>query len=118
MKPAIQPPIEVTGFQTAPTTEIISILEKKLKSMHLFTMIDHGSDADHSNSNSSDSLEIPTESFQELNKLIKTKSTKSNHYRKKPLDHHYYKKPTPQDILFEENNHLIQSNYQANSIYE
>ena len=33
-------------------------------------------------------------------------------------DKYYYKRPTPMDILFEENDDLIQNSYHGNSIYE
>ena len=51
---------------------------------------------------------------------IHTVEAEINKIEAKPrrLEHYYYKRPTSQDVLFEENDNFIQNNYQGRFIYE
>src|ERR1051325_1764391 len=109
--PIIQPPIPIERFKMETNgDEFVRILEKKLKDLHLTVV----SNQDSSNeedindlANMFADLDISNQHTSEINPV----------YNSKPLDKYYYKRPSPQDLLFEEPE-PFQNSYSGKAIYE
>ncbi|MCH96737.1 hypothetical protein A2U01_0017726, partial [Trifolium medium] len=112
----IQPPINIEGFKmTSKNDEFVKILEEKLKQIRLNVI---SQDNDSSNSDISD-----TENIDELVKMFANTNTDNTEvminpvYASKPVEKYYYKRPSPQDLLFEEKE-PYQNSYSGKTIYE
>ncbi|XP_045798027.1 uncharacterized protein LOC123892268 [Trifolium pratense] len=111
--PIIQPPIAVEGFKLKSNNdEFIHVLEEKLKQLRLNVL---------SQKNISDTSDI--EDIDQLaeifaNHEINDQVAQINPiYAPKPVEKYYYKRPSPQDLLFEEAE-PFQNSYSGKAIYE
>jgi len=128
----IKPPPEVTGFKLHSQKDEITSLIEQLKKANLNTIEGNSSDQeiDEELDEPEESIsDISNEDNLDLNQIIdiedsfkeSMKPTEINKLNFKPrrrADKYYYKRPTPMDILFEENDDLVQNSYHGNSIYE
>ncbi|XP_045792081.1 uncharacterized protein LOC123886847 [Trifolium pratense] len=111
--PIIQPPIAVEGFKLkSNNNEFIHVLEEKLKQMRLNVLSQKGM----SDTSDIEDIDQLTEIF--ANEEINDQVAQVNPiYAPKPVEKYYYKRPSPQDLLFEETE-PFQNSYSGKAIYE
>ncbi|KAG5571045.1 hypothetical protein H5410_060811 [Solanum commersonii] len=101
---SIQPPPEIENFKLKDFSDLESLLERKFKGCSLKPL---GVD-DFSGGESNYKKEFSDE----INKI-------SEKHARKPVQRMYnYPRPTPQDVLLEEHEHIITNNYNEKKIYE
>ncbi|KAK2424968.1 hypothetical protein QL285_035270 [Trifolium repens] len=114
--PIIQPPVNIEGFKIQKDSdEFISILDEKLKQLRLSVI-----DKDNSLSESDEPVNLKDVdqlaamfANQDINETVNINPV----YAPRALDKHYYKRLSPQDLLFEETE-TFQNSYSGKSIYE
>ncbi|KAK2370774.1 hypothetical protein QL285_083788 [Trifolium repens] len=111
--PIIQPPIAVEGFKLKSNNdEFIHVLEEKLKQFRLNVL---------SQNNIFDTSDI--EDIDQLAEMFANHDMNDHVaqinpiYAPKPVEKYYYKRPSPQDLLFEESE-PFQNSYSGKAIYE
>jgi hypothetical protein len=110
-EPMVQPPIKIEGFKLEDNTdEFIRILEQKIKNMNLGVL-----SKDITYSSSEDEVNNLEKMFSNLN--ISKEDSINPVYSQRSVDKHYYKRPSPQDLLYEENDNF-QNSYSGKQIYE
>jgi hypothetical protein len=110
-EPMVQPPIKIEGFKSEDNTdEFIRILEQKIKNMNLGVL-----SKDITYSSSEDEVNNLEKMFSNLN--ISKEDSINPVYSQRSVDKHYYKRPSPQDLLYEENDNF-QNSYSGKQIYE
>ena len=109
--PTIQPPPEIKNFKLKSNNDISDILDKKLKGL----------------SEKFNSLKINTITEEFINSIdennyqekIDDEIRKLNKFADKPTQRmYYYPRPTPQDVLIEEQEYIVNNSYHGKHIYE
>ncbi|XP_059288618.1 uncharacterized protein LOC132041969 [Lycium ferocissimum] len=103
--PSIQPPPEIHDFKLKSLSDLENLLDEKFKGLKLSPLIAEDdkylSDIDYKARIASD-----------INKI-------DEYYAVKPTQRmYYYPRPTPQDVLLEEHEHVISNSYSGKEIYE
>ncbi|KAK4721462.1 hypothetical protein R3W88_011695 [Solanum pinnatisectum] len=102
-QPSIQSPPEIEDFKLKDFSDLENFLEKTFKGNNLKPLkIDNLSGRETSNKEFSD----------EINKISE------KHARKLVQRMFYYPRPTPQDVLLEEHEHIVTNSYNGKEIYE
>ncbi|KAG5611429.1 hypothetical protein H5410_022710, partial [Solanum commersonii] len=101
---SLQPPPDIDDFKIKDYSDLESFLEKKFKGSGV-QPIDTDNFIEGEPSNKKDF-------YDSLNKI-------SEKYARKPVQRmFYYPRPTPQDVLLEEHEHIITNSYNGKEIYE
>ena len=101
---SIQPPPEIEDFKLKSTIELERIIENQLKGLKLSTINDEISDDEYKN-----------QIYNNINKMERYNSK----YANKPSQKlYYYPRPSPQDVLHEEEEYVINNSYSGKNIYE
>ena len=96
---SIQPPPEITDFKLKSTTEVEKIIREQFKNLNLNVL------GEREEISENDNFE------EEINKIGK--------YDNKPSQRIFYHPiPTPQDVLHEEREYIVNNNYNGKCIYE
>jgi hypothetical protein len=120
--PIIQPPTKIEGFKIDDNSnEFLNTLQEKLKKLNLNVLSKDGdSDCDskesHDNHDEVDDIDQLTTMFADYS--LNDKADINTVYTKRAIDKIYYDRPSPQDLLFEENEDIVQNSYSGRSIYE
>jgi hypothetical protein len=110
--PIIQPPIHIEGFKIQKDSdEFANILDEKLKQLRLSVINDMEDLSEY------DKTEIDQLATMFASQDINDKPSINPIYAPRALDKHYYKRPSPHDLLFEETENF-QTSYSGKSIYE
>ncbi|KAG5573220.1 hypothetical protein H5410_062986 [Solanum commersonii] len=101
---SLQPPPDIEDFKLKDYSDLESFLEKKFKGGRVQPINeDHFIEGEPSNKK---------DFYDSLNKI-------SEKYARKPVQRmFYYPRPTPQDVLLEEHEHIITNSYNGKEIYE
>ena len=118
--PLIQPPTFTKDFKlkSAKTDEFAQILAEKLKNLQIRVLSEIDDSCDSQSITSNDSKEI-----NDVNSLSEMFANKNNIssinpvYATRPIEKYYYKRPSPQDLLFEEPDNF-QNSYSGKALYE
>ncbi|KAG5581150.1 hypothetical protein H5410_051777 [Solanum commersonii] len=101
---SLQPPPKIEDFKIKYYSDLENFLEKRFKGGGVQPInVEHFDEGEPSNK---------MEFYDNLNKI-------SEKYARKPVQMmYYYPRPTPQDVLLEENEHIITTSYNGKEIYE
>ncbi|KAG5571641.1 hypothetical protein H5410_061407 [Solanum commersonii] len=101
---SIQPPPEISDFKLKDFSDLEDFLEKRFKGCNLKPLKVNNLSEGESNH---------TKEFSDdINKI-------SEKYARKPIQRmYYYPRPTPQDVLLKEHEHIITNSYNDKEIYE
>ncbi|KAG5580726.1 hypothetical protein H5410_051353 [Solanum commersonii] len=103
-QPNIQPPPEIEDFKLKDFSDLENFLERTFKGNNLKPLKVNNQERGES----SKKMEVPDE----INKI-------SEKYARKPVQRMYYNpRPTPQDVLMEEHEHIITNSYNGKEIYK
>jgi hypothetical protein len=122
--PIIQPPAKIEGFKIDDNSnEFLNTLQEKLKKLNLNVISkDNDSDDDSkesfNNNEESDNIDQLTTMFANYSLDDKADVNINTVYSKRGVEKIYYDRPSPQDLLFEENEDFVQNSYSGRSIYE
>ncbi|CAK8565767.1 unnamed protein product [Lathyrus sativus] len=115
--PIVQPPVPIEGFKLETNgQEFVRILEQKLKGLNITVM----SHEDYSEDNNENHIHQIADMFANIdisNLDINNANSRNPIYSPKPIEKYYYKRPSPQDLLFEETE-PFQNSYSGKAIYE
>ncbi|KAG5570660.1 hypothetical protein H5410_060426 [Solanum commersonii] len=101
---SLQPPPEIDNFKLKDYLDLENFLEKKFKGSGAQTI----NAENFLQGESSKNIEFSDE----INRI-------SERYARKPVQRmYYYPRPTPQDVLLEEHEHIITNSYDGKEIYE
>ncbi|KAG5579688.1 hypothetical protein H5410_050315 [Solanum commersonii] len=101
---SLQPPPEIEDFKIKDYSDLENFLEKRFKGGGVQPInVENFDEGEPSNKK---------EFYDNLNKI-------SERYARKPVQRmYYYPRPTPQDVLLEEHEHIITNSYNGKEIYE
>ncbi|CAK8576353.1 unnamed protein product [Lathyrus sativus] len=100
--PIVQPPVPIEGFKMETNgQEFVHILEQKLKGLNI-TVMSHEEYSEDNNENHIDQLADMFANLDISNLDINNTNSINPVYSPKPIEKYYYKRPSPQDLLFEE----------------
>ncbi|CAL5212221.1 unnamed protein product [Lathyrus oleraceus] len=115
--PIVQPPVSIEGFKMETDgQEFVCILEQKLKGLKITVM----SHEDYSEDNKENHIDKLSDMFANLdisNLDINNTNNINPVYAPRPIEKYYYKRPSPQDLLFKESE-PFQNSYSGKAIYE
>ncbi|KAG5609780.1 hypothetical protein H5410_021061 [Solanum commersonii] len=101
---SLQPPLEIDNFKLKEYSDLENFLEKKFNGGGVQPI----NTENFLQGDSSNNIEFSDE----VNKI-------SERYVRKPIQRmYYYPRPTPQDVLLEEHEHIITNSYNGKEIYE
>ncbi|MCI16092.1 hypothetical protein A2U01_0037233, partial [Trifolium medium] len=95
--------------------EFVQALEEKLKQLRL-NVISQNSESSNSDISDTEDIDQLANMFAD-NKINETEAVVNPIYASKPVEKYYYKRPSPQDLLFEETE-PYQNSYSGKAIYE
>ncbi|XP_050912612.1 uncharacterized protein LOC127127466 [Lathyrus oleraceus] len=96
--------------------EFVRILEQKLKGLNI-TVMSHEDYSEDNNDNHIDQLSDMFANLDISNIEINNNNSINPVYSPRPIEKYYYKRPSPQDLLFEESE-PFQNSYSGKAIYE
>ncbi|KAG5632679.1 hypothetical protein H5410_004396 [Solanum commersonii] len=100
---SVQPPPDIEDFKIKDYSDLENFLEKKFKGGVQPIDVENFDEGEPSNKK---------EFYDNFNKI-------SEKYARKPVQRmYYYPRPTPQDVLLEEHEHIITNSYNGKEIYE
>lgn len=109
IKSSIQPPPEIKDYKLKPMNDVMEVIKEKLSNIQINTLEEENMDDETFEAYVTDSI----------NRLDKGKGAYSSQYVEKPRQRmYYYPRPTPQDVLNEEQEYVINNSYSGKSIYE
>ncbi|CAL5186076.1 unnamed protein product [Lathyrus oleraceus] len=115
--PIVQPPVSIEGFKMETNgQEFVRILEQKLKGLNI-TVMSHEDYSEDNNENHIDQLSYMFSNLDISNLDINNTNNINPVYSPRPIEKYYYKRPSPQDFLFEEHE-PFQNSYSGKTIYE
>ncbi|CAL5193380.1 unnamed protein product [Lathyrus oleraceus] len=115
--PIVQPPVSIEGFKMETEgQEFVRILEQKLKGLKI-TVMSHEDYSEDNNENHIDKLSDMFANLDISNLDINNTNNINLVYAPRPIEKYYYKRPSPQDLLFEESE-PFQNSYSGKAIYE
>lgn len=115
--PIVQPPVSIEGFKMETNgQEFVRILKQKLKGLNI-TVMSHEDYSEDNNKNHIDQLFDMFANLDISNLDINNTNNINPVYSPRPIEKYYYKRPSPQDLLFEEPE-PFQNSYSRKAIYE
>uniref|UniRef100_A0A7N1A7L2 Peptidase A2 domain-containing protein n=1 Tax=Kalanchoe fedtschenkoi TaxID=63787 RepID=A0A7N1A7L2_KALFE len=101
--PSLQPPPEITGYKLEPKSmlDLENLIEEKFKGLKISTLEEFTGQIESNHKNYKPLIQ------DEINKLYK--------YNNNPT---YYNRPSPVDILHEEQEYILNNSYNGKNIYE
>ncbi|CAL5191693.1 unnamed protein product [Lathyrus oleraceus] len=116
--PIVQPPVSIEGFKMETDgQEFVRILEQKLKGLIKITVMSHEDYSEDNNENHIDKLSDMFANLDISNLDINNTNNINHVYAPRPIEEYYYKRPSLQDLLFEESE-PFQNSYSGKAIYE
>ncbi|CAL5202502.1 unnamed protein product [Lathyrus oleraceus] len=115
--PIVQPLVSIERFKMETNgQEFVRILEQKLKGLNI-TVMSHEDYSEDNNENHIDQLSDMFANLDISNLDINNINNINLVYSPRPIEKYYYKRPSPQDLLFEEPE-PFQNSYSGKAIYE
>ena len=98
----IQPPPNITGYKLKDYDDMLNSMEEHMKKLQINTI---NKDLDS---------ELEDDNIQ-INKI----NSYDSNFARKPIQRmYYYPRPTPQDVLYEEQEYILNNSYSGKNIYE